>query len=207
MRVLLIAPVYDVPTTISNRAVFEFYGWLQQKKIPTDFVWGPLALRSIFESKINEGFDLVCYFGHGIEDALVGSEIITYLLDLKNADKVQKPKVIYTMACLSGIKLGPAIAKNNVGYFGHMTYYYAAFGEAGYDYYKDWANYITLIPKLMIEGYTATEAFEKYKKEITTLIEKYSQDKIGSWDWTVDTAKKNRDYMRYFGPNIRLKVN
>jgi hypothetical protein len=207
MRVLLIAPVYDVPTTISNRAVFEFYGWLQQKKVPTEFLWGPLALRSIFENKVNSGFDLICYFGHGVEDALIGSELLSTLLDLKNAGKVQKPKIIYTMACLSGVKLGPEIAKNNVGYFGHATYYYAAFGEPGYDYYKDWAEYITLIPKLLLEGYSTTEAFEKYNEELTRLLEKYDKERIGSWDWTIETATKNRDYMRYFGPEITITVN
>lgn len=207
MRVLLIAPVYDVPTTISNRAVFDFFIWLQQQKIPTEFLWGPLALRSIFEGRVNAGFDMICYFGHGVEDALIGSEILSTLLDLKNAGKVQKPKVIYTMACLSGLKLGPEIAKNNVGYFGQATYYYAAFAEAGYDYYRDWADYITLIPKLLLLGNSTSEAMRYYQNEITNLIEKYEKNKIGSWDWTVETATKNRDYMRYFGPDIKLTDN
>lgn len=207
MKVLIIAPQYDVPTTISSQAVYELMNWLTEKKIEYAYLLGPAAYRGVLEVYAND-YDLICYFGHGIEDALIGAHAVSSmfgfnLLDLNNAERI-KPKVIYTMACLSGVKLGPLFGKLGVTYFGHTAPYFAAFTRQNHDYFQDWKNYVTLIPKLLVQGEKPSTAYGHGKALLSEYIREYSTEKYEDWEWHVDSATSNRDFAKLFGPNDAL---
>jgi len=208
MKVLIIAPQHDLPTTLSTGAVFELEKWLTSKKIPFTPLHGIAATRWVL-SGIATQFDLICYFGHGEEFSLIGQHILSAMLggrgliDKRNY-KTIKPKIFYTMACLSGIGLGPLFQKNNIGYFGHMTWYYGAFAEFSHNYVADWNNYITIVPKLLIQGVKPLSAIAKQRRLITGYIDEYEKYKYSNWQWHMDTAIKNRDFAQYFGPNTPL---
>jgi hypothetical protein len=209
VKTLVIAPQFDLPTTISTSAVIELLTWMVQHNYPVDVLYSLAATRSIVESQINN-YDFICYFGHGSENALIGEDIIADLffgkamLDLVNAPKVQKPKIIYTMACLSGLELGPFIGKQNIAYFGHRMEYFAAFDDPTHAYYEDWADYITFIPKQILQGVSCQDALDQYRAKLTGYINNYNTNQWAGWDWYVDITAKNRDFMTLFGPNVQL---
>lgn len=208
MKVLVIAPQHDLPTTLSTSAVFEFEKWLLQEKITHSLLHGIAATRWILEGMASQ-FDLICYFGHGEEFSLIGQHILSAMLggrglvDKKNYQRV-KPKIVYTMSCLSGIGLGPLFGKNGIGYFGHETWYYGAFAELSHNYAADWSNYITYIPKLLIKGVKPLSALAKQRRLITGYVEEYEKFKYSNYKWHIDTATKNRDFAHFYGPNLPI---
>ncbi len=211
VKVLVVGPQHDIPTALSATAIIRFIDYLKSKKIEFKALLGLAAWRWAFDAMVND-FDLIVYMGHGTEEQLVGENIISAysgrdsLLDLLNVKLIKKQCIIYTMACLSGLKLGPAAGEQNITYFGHKTYYMGAFNNPTHNFYDDWVDYTTLIPKQLLDGYTPQAALGSYQRAITKYIQEYEANSWDNKDYEINNSKSNRDYMHVFGPNDSLKL-
>ncbi|MHA1291097.1 MAG: hypothetical protein ACTSQJ_00345 [Promethearchaeota archaeon] len=206
--ILIVSPIYDIPTSIGTVAASELVNFCKKNNIPHKLLFGLQALRPIFElTTMFNDIDAIFYYGHGVSDALLGQHIFFKMLDISNAGLL-KDKIIYAMACHSGNKLAPkAIEKGAFSYYGHNTWYYGAFPNEEHDYLTDWVNYVTKIPKELLNGKTTFEALYLYKETIDKYLNEYKNNKYLDWDWYFNSAKSNKDYLKLYGnTNMRLKV-
>jgi len=205
-NVLVIAPVFDLPTSISSQAVSSLLKFLIDRQVKHAVLVGAESNRAFFEitTRLRQ-YDAVFYYGHGNETSLLGTHFLLTMANLLNAGRF-KNAIVYTMACLSGVRLGPAAIEQGArAYFGHETYYYAAFPEPEHNYMADWIEYVTEIPRALVNGKTCGEAFNLYKSKCTMFLQKYRTSGFENGDWYASTLQKNRDYSRLVGDrNARL---
>jgi len=212
MTILLVAPTFDVPTTLSAIAASELTSFLQEHKYPFYMLSGLLPGRWYFETflKMHKDVNALFYLGHGSEDRLYGAEVFWAMLDTKNDDLVQG-LICWNMACLSGQQLGPdAIKKGARAWFGHLVLYNGAFPDESHNYTQDWIDYVTLVPKLLVQGMSCGDAFDAYKARLARYLSQYKEfaqnpDRYPNADWIVTTTQSNLEYARLFGdPNAKL---
>lgn len=178
---MVIAPLHDFPTTISNLAVASLKKWMNKNNINYKLFRGINANRLIISSAnfINEmkskngdteRYNAVFYYGHGKEDRLgdIGIDILP-IIGSKNIEKF-KNMVIYTMSCLSGKKLAPlAIEKGVISYFGHNVKYFAFVsnkysnnGIGNDNFVSDWITLVNIIPIRLMLGDSTGQAMQEY---------------------------------------------
>lgn len=207
--ILIITPVNDIATGISFNAGRELENFCKENHILYKTLSVIQAYRAIFESAMifERNINLISYFGHGVEDGLLGQHIISKMLDTRNNHLV-KDKIIYTMACWTGNRLGPdTINKGGISYFGHKSWYYGAITNDEYNYFNDWVDYVTIIPKELLRGKTAGEALITYKNLVEKYLNKYKNNKYLDWDWYYTTAKSNKEHFYLYGnKNGRLII-
>jgi hypothetical protein len=176
MKVLLISPLHDIPTILSNRAVRDLTDWMDKRGIDYTHLWGFSAHRLPLTLLRLNRYDATFYYGHGREDRLGGWDIdILPIISKGNIHKF-KDQIIYTMACLSGKELAPYSIKKGVkAFFGHNVRYFAFIERVAkkYNYFKDWVKLINLIPKCLMLGDTARKAMETYEQQANILYRKY----------------------------------
>lgn len=183
-KVLIIAPLVDVPTVTSNMAVGELMAYATTKNdLDIDFLWGIGANRLSFNFKTAfKKYDIVIYYGHGKYSKLHGTHMFWSLLNASNIGKL-KGVGVSTMACESARELGEEAIKQGVSaYIGSDEVYYAAFPERERNYLSDWIDYTTVKDKALLDGKTFGEAYDLFKKRATQYLNIY---------------KRNIDYMNY----------
>lgn len=177
MKLLIIAPLHDYPTILSNKAVKELIKFVEAYKIEYDFLTSISANRFNINRKAKKNmYDGVFYYGHGEEDRL-GDWAMSFLplIDKKNIH-LFKDSIFYTMSCLSGKELAPiAINEGIKTYFGHNVRYFAFVNDikTDYDFFKDWVKLVNYIPKCLIVGDTTGKAMKKYEKFANSIYIKY----------------------------------
>jgi hypothetical protein len=177
MKLLIIAPLHDYPTMLSNKAVRRLVDFIKKSGIEYDLLTSITANRFILNSKLKRNrYAAVFYYGHGVEDALGDWAIdILPIVNEKNIHLFGST-IIYTMSCLSGIKLAPlAIQKGVKAYFGHNVRYFAfmEYLDIENNFFDDWAELVNFIPQRLILGDTTGEAMRKYEKFANNLYAKY----------------------------------
>ncbi len=199
--ILIITPIQDIPTSISYFAGKDLVNFCDNNKLLYKTLAGAEAYRAIFESTMlfNKNINLICYYGHGLEDGLLGQHIISNMCDKHNNHYFNR-KIVYTMACWTGTELAPnTIQKGGLSYFGSTNWFYGAIPNEEYDYFSDWLNYITIIPKGLMNGLTCQQALDQYKDLINKYLNKYKNNKYSDWDWYYHSTKSNMDYFKLFG--------
>jgi len=177
MKILIIAPLHDYPTSLSLKAVKKLTRFIKAHKIKYDLLTSVLANRANINRKAKKNkYDAVFYYGHGQEDRL-GDWAISFvpLIDKKNIH-LFKDSIFYTMSCLSGRELAPAAIKAGVRtYFGHTVRYFAFINEisSDYDFFADWVKLVNYIPKRLIVGDTTGKAMKLYEKFANNIYVKY----------------------------------
>jgi hypothetical protein len=200
MKVLIIAPLHDYPTILSNRAVRRLTKFLELHKIDYDLLSSVLANRLYIDSKLKRNkYNAVFYYGHGLEDRL-GDWFIEFvpLVSKKNIH-LFKDTIIYTMSCLSGKELAPfSITKGVKAYFGHNVRYFAFMEQLQVDnnFFDDWAELVNYIPKRLILGDTAGEAMRQYNKLANNMYAKYLHVDNGT---NLDLLYSNALYLELYG--------
>ena len=207
MTILVIAPLMDIPTSISSVAVDELVKWLKEKGVDFKILFGLQANRPTFNWNMlfDKNIRGVFYYGHGSEARLLGTHLFFSLVDLLNNGKLRE-KIVYTMACLTGVTLGPdSVLKGCRTWYGHRTFYYANFIEPEHNYLADWIETVNEIPKQLVLGKTTGEALRLYKQKISSFIAQYEKANWPNADWYIRSAISNRDFQTLFGdPNARL---
>lgn len=177
MKLLIIAPLHDYPTILSNKAVKRLMTFIDAHKIEYDLLTSVLANRANINRKLkNTKYDGVFYYGHG-EEGRLGDWLISIfpLVDTKNI-ALFKDTIIYTMSCLSGKELAPIAIQEGVrAYFGHNVKYFAFINDLrnDYDFFEDWVKLVNYIPKRLIVGDTTGNALRKYEQFANNIYAKY----------------------------------
>jgi hypothetical protein len=214
IALLIVSPTFDIPTSLSAIAANDLTTFLKAHNIQFEAMFGLLPGRFYFETylKTHPNIQAIFYLGHGSEQKLYGSEIFWAMLDTEN-DSILKDKIVFTMACLSSVELGPdAIKKGCKAYFGHTVLYNAAYSDESHDFLGDWIDYVTHVPKMLAQGATCGSAFAAYKSKLAGYVNMYktfAEDpaKYGNADWVYTTAKSNLDNAQLLGDlNARISL-
>lgn len=200
MRILLIAPLHDYPTSLSIRAAFQINQFLNSQRIPHDFLWGFSANRPAINYLTRKyTYNGVFYYGHGMEDRLGDAlMIIKGLIDTKNIGSLRN-SIMYTMACLSGQELArEAIKKGVRAYYGHKIRYFAFVERIGikYNFLQDWISLVNYIPYQLLNGVSTAIALHKYETYANMLYSRYiGLDK----EVNLELLYKNALYLELYG--------
>jgi hypothetical protein len=192
--ILFLAPLVDVPTISSNYAVLKLLNYSYDiPNIDVDLLWGLGANRALFNKRFElEKYNAIFYWGHGKEDKLYGTHIISSVINDNNIPML-RGKVIDTMACFSAKKLGKFAIKNGVkSYIGTEEAYYLGFWCPEHNFLTDWIDYTSIRHKLMMSGYTIGEAYNEFIKKATkyaSLYAKYPNN--ANFKWHYDTITHN----------------
>jgi hypothetical protein len=177
MKLLIIAPLHDYPTTLSNKAVKRLIKFIEAHKIEYDLLTFASANRININRKLRKNkYSAMFYYGHGEEDRL--GDWAMRIVPLINAKNIHlfKDMIIYTMSCLSGKELAPIAIQEGVRtYFGHNVRYFAFINDLriDYDFFDDWVKLVNYIPKRLIVGDTTGEAMRKYEHFANNIYAKY----------------------------------
>ena len=177
MKLLIIAPLHDYPTTLSLKAVRRLINFVKAHKIEYDFLTSITANRININRKARKNkYDAIFYYGHGVEDGLGDWALpILPLINKKNIH-LFKDSIFYTMSCLSGRELAPiAISEGVRAYYGHTVRYFAFLNDikTDYDFFEDWVKLVNYIPKRLIVGDTTGKAMRMYESFANMIYAKY----------------------------------
>lgn len=177
MKLLIIAPLHDYPTILSNKAVKRLIKFIEAHNIEYDLLTSILANRISINRKAKRNrYNAVFYYGHGQEDRLGDWSMDLFPLINKKNIHLFKDTIFYTMSCLSGLELAPFAIKEGVRtYFGHNVRYFAFVNkfQNDNDFFNDWAKLVNYIPKRLIVGDTTGKAMRLYNSFANSLYVKY----------------------------------
>ncbi len=204
VNVLIIAPqnVADIPTMISAEAGLRLVEYAQKEGHNVTTLFAIQAERFFLWLVSNlKKIDLVIYLGHGGKDTWYGNNLILPMMTVKEAAWMAN-KLTYTMSCLSGIELGPALIKNGaISYSGNTLPMLAAFPEPEHNYMEDFINVWMEEPKALLKGITAYEAYLIGVDSWSKLGATYKEHET-DWenaDWYIEAVEQNRDYHIFLG--------
>ena len=207
-KILMIAPLVDVPTVTSIFAVNEILNYAATKyNLDIDYLWGLGANRALFNIKTSiKDYTGVIYYGHGKENKLHGTHMFWSIINPKNIGKL-KGAGVSTMACLSAKILGKAAIEQGVpAYIGSDEVYYAAFPEKERNYLKDWIDYTTVKDKALLDGKTFGEAYALFQKRTTKYLNIYKANiDYRNYDWYYEATLHNLKHTKLIGDrNFRM---
>lgn len=208
VKILLIAPLVDVPTITSNMGVYEILSYASNRfDLDIDYLWGFLANRAAYNlaNKFKK-YDAIFYWGHGKEAKLHGTHLLWSIISKNNIHKAGDTP-FDTMACLSAKDLGKfAVNGGTKAYIGSTELYYAAYPEKERDFLADWIDYTSIRQKALLDGKTFGEAYKMFVDKITEYIKLYkSFGDYRNYDWYYEAALHNLKHTILIGdPNIRL---
>lgn len=205
MRIIAIAPVIDVVTTISAELVFRFADWAVRHGHNVTVLYGVQATRLPLLISLMMDSQFIYYAGHGGDDCLVGNEVFLNLVTPFNAGWL-KERITGVMACLSSRQLGPAVVhEGGYAYAGATEPLYAAFNE-GYPYQDNWFDYMLELPIGIVEDKSVGEAVNALKNKALLYAEKYLREKPDeNWDWYYQSTLNNATVYNVIGnASIRL---
>lgn len=170
---LLIAPVFDAITVYSYDWSCEVKAMMLFKGYNVIDIGGRKVKRSEVESNlINTNPDIVVFYDHGNEEQLFGSES-EVIIDRNNVNLLSG-KILYTMACLSGKRLGVLVWKNDGVFWGYNRVF--MFTTDALSEFKSFANKGI---ELFLNGYSWEDAYAITKQYGFELAKKLaSQGKI-----------------------------
>ena len=208
-KILIIAPLQDIPTITSNMAVNEIMSYAATKyNLDIDYLWSIMANRMSFNWKtaLKKSYDLIIYYGHGEENRLIGINAFISIINKKNIYKL-KGSGVSTMACLSLKELGvTAIEKGVKAYIGTDDLYYASFPEKERNYLRDWIDYTTVKDKALLDGKSFGEAYDLFVKRATKYLDIYkAKSGYRNYDWYYNSTLHNIQHTKLLGdPNTKI---
>jgi len=210
MTVIVIVPHHDVPTCVSSLVADDLLRWAKEQGFQVkEVLYSFSAIRPVLYKSLLTPANLVCYYGHGSEVSLPGQIPPSNMVDKGNVEWL-RGKIVTTFACLSAFSLGKE-AVQDFGiktYFGSDDFMFVAFPEQEHNYLADLSEWINIIPKTLMQGYSAKEAYERYLEHGKSLIDFY-ENKLTEWpnaDWYIQAFRRNLERYRLIGdPNATLE--
>lgn len=182
MKILIVSPLHDPATVISNIATSNLVDWIKEENIERRNNGFSLiqykALTGLSANRFalyrNRNVDALFYYGHGLKDRL--GDFWIYLLPILDKKNIHwfKDKIIYTMACYSGKNLGQVAIKNGVKtYYGQTTPFFGFVPSLKHQYFKDWFELVNMIPISLMKGETSFSALESFESKARDFYSKY----------------------------------
>lgn len=210
-KILLIAPLIDIPTITSNLLAYDLLAYLGRDnikdKFDVDLLWGLGANRLSFDfyTKFKK-YDLVMYVGHGTKNNLKGEHLFGSIINKNNISRL-KDSIVLTMACSSAAELGRvAIQKGVKAYIGGEDLIYASYPEKERNYLDDWRDEYGTYFKEVIDGKNVYEAYRDFQRKMTHYIKIYDMEgEYRNFDWYKESALHNQKITILLGdPNAKL---
>jgi len=207
-RALAIAPFHDPPTGTTSLAQRALIGFMEAEGMEVDVLEGRKAERGQFEALIEaDDYDLILYFGHGLEDAWLGQVPADRpLMDLANANRV-KGSIVVAIACDTLSRLGPeALAKTCKGYIGYTSVVVAPWMErADRDYRADFVRTFITPAIGLVMGYTLNEAVLETKDLCEEYARLYELERPEFYYFFALCQRYNAEHLSYVGhPRVKL---
>lgn len=195
-KIVIISPVHDVATILSNTAARNLKEWIEKQQLDIKVVHlaGPLATR--LSLIFHKDASAVFYYGHGLNDRL--GDLFIRLVPILDVNNIHwfKGKIVYAMACYSGRELAPhAIRKGVKAYFGQSIKYFGFMPSMSQSYWKDWYDLVNEIPKQIVLGNTAFSALQSYESLANDLFAKYLKNP----NENIKLLFQNALYMNLYG--------
>lgn len=141
LKMLVIAPLHDLPTYQSSRMAWEIFDLLNEVpglylRVLAGIFTNVLSIKSALQA---EQWDFIVYFGHGLNeswiDAWFGTSIFVDLAPyMHNA-------IVYSMACYSGSDFGDRIIQAGAqAYIGNIEVVWGAYNASEHKYAIDFAR-------------------------------------------------------------------
>jgi len=197
MRVLVVYSTDSTPTAISTAGAEVLITQLKLKGVDVNSLnlFGATRLPFMLRLGLNR-YDMICYFGHGTTDSLVGQlpiGLLQRLVDLSNK-LVLDDKVVFTVACLSMTLLGRMIRGV---YYGSTNYMYIAYPDFDHNYANDFIDTWVQIPLYLVDNWKDWySALDAYKDKCSSYISLYESKKRewGNADAFSYCMRMNRDF-------------
>ena len=212
-EIILIAPFFDLPTSISFQYVEELKDLLERYETTYTHLTILKATQLPLRVAMWDKPRMIIYAGHAFENSLVGQLVFPFpwlapLVKSENSAILRDTIVVAIPACLNGQLLGPRAIENGVQtWFGSTTYMYAAFPEPEHDYLQDFKDHWRVIPEELLKGSTTGEAFLQYQQKGQMLKELY-QSNMAEWgnadDYLFSLGENNDKLLMFGDPNAKL---
>jgi hypothetical protein len=164
---LLIAPKFDTATEFTFKWIQEVRDEIVKQNYDWVFLSDGVSRKDVEDHLKSEDVDTVIFYDHGSEDALWGSSS-EKVIDTDNVSLLNG-KDVYTLACLSGKKLGVEAWKRGCKtYIGYEEEFVFTTDEE--DLFKECAN--SGILKKLRDKVSWKEAFNYMKQKYNECIEK-----------------------------------
>ncbi len=193
---VLISPRESSETRFSALAAKELFESFGGKTVDTLWLDGRQARRKdlktvmeVAQSYAGDSRILVCYFGHGVDDALMGTNRLPKVYPLNmivggvNDDILAKPNVItYTIACSSLRKLGRSVIQNGgLTYFGSTEDIMLVREDIDETQIPDIIETWMQIPISLARGRTTRQALNDYRAKLKSLMTVYDKQTTKAW--------------------------
>lgn len=208
MKACVVYPLDSAPTSVTAIAGDRVAALLEEAGF-TVFrfdTWKAARLILQLQQLVNPS-PLVVYLGHGDADRLFGQlpvGLVSPLVDLLNAG-VLRDKIVVTIACRTGLELGPRSPARV--YLGSRSWMYVAFPSEEHNYMEDYIDTWVQIPRALAEGKTAGEAYAAYADRVVRYLSLY--DGHPEWPNGVVYRKNLYENLAYYGlwgnPSAKLE--
>jgi len=195
--VLVIAPVFDVPSALSYEAACRLLNWCGEYGFSARGLLGPAANWLALWAVLRQARPvLVSYWDHGMPGYLYSGWPPFPLITVENVRVLRGVRAFHTMACHSAERLGRvAVERVGVGaFYGAEDLLLAFFPAPERNYAEDWIDMMLTVPTTLLRRLRADgeltedaflEAFHAYAAKCWRYLSLY-EEHLGDWpnaDW------------------------
>lgn len=213
--VIVVRPAATSPSLMSFQYAGELLQWVSGTGVNVIDMPKGMANQAVFYGNINrvrlesDSPPLVCYYGHGVKDKLLGDVNITgipilgeHLAMIKDGWNTEwlKNAIVYAFACDTALQLGESAVKEGaLAYFGNLSPTHVGFKEEENDYSVDFTVIANTIPKAIINGFSMHQAMKAFRDTCKYYIMQYrAKDNWPHADYYEYAIKSLYDNYRLF---------
>lgn len=195
------------PTFITAHWAKDYIQWLTEQGEEVE-VAGPgfLALtgnrwgRQVKEGSVDP--DVILYLGHGLSDRILGQAtfqgFISSMLPLLKVNDNPEGKVMFPLACLSGLELLPYLGRREgISSLGFTSYAYVAYAGEQRNYMQDFGNMYFQVVKSIQKQESLRDAKHAFINKLNELVTIY-QD-LDEADMQRENLIELRNHTKIFG--------
>ncbi len=192
-KLLILAPVFDMPTVISYKAAKILFQTCLDHQVPALCLEGIHANPVAFEYiMLKYRPDAILYFGHGTDDSIVGEFLFAPLISQYNMDLLKGTGII-AMACSAAKELGKQAVQFGVtSFLGNVSPVFAGIPTTENNYMDDFIKIWLKEPFMILQGHTFQQAYNDTRQAWKDLFASYKKRKLKNIDFILN-AKKNYD--------------
>ena len=177
LKVLIISPLYDIPTIISSKMAKQLSRVLNSHPLIEADRLNPIFTtpKSIERCLLRKHYPLIIYYGHGKKDVWYHG-IWNRLAD-GNDGSLFKGSIVTTMACFSAEIFGSRLVKAGaIAYIGNVNEVFGAFNLFEYPYATDFIRVWQNEAVNLLRGWTVARCVEDTKANLYRLALQYRTD-------------------------------
>lgn len=200
--VLLAYADFDLPTSFIKLWSDELVIEAKQLGLTTHSLVGDNATYSNFVNDINNNSPILVYIGGHGDSTVVTLQQQEHILWVEdpywnhndNNIYLVKDKISYFLSCLTGQKLGPAIAaQDNTEYIGYTEDFIFNGFEPGDEYSKGFGECSNVIMRTLLQGGTIQDAYNEGIRMFNLWISIWEQSNDSAASFIISSLIHDRD--------------